>query len=81
MINFDIFARYFCKAFDTNDKSKMFDILKAYGIPKNLIKTIAIMYGKTAGRVVLPDGNSDYFEFLSGVLHEKNVHCYAFYSL
>ena len=51
----------------------MFDIVKAYKIPEKVVKTIAIMCYKTTARLVSTDGNTDYFEILSGVLQADTL--------
>ena len=64
----------FCKAFDTIDRSKMFDILRAYENTGKIVKAIAIMYGNTTARVVSPEGNTDYLEILSRVLQRDTFY-------
>ena len=43
-------------------------ILSAYGIPDQIVNAIAKFYENTKVRVLSPDGETDYFEILAGVL-------------
>ena len=45
----------FKKAFDSVDRSNMFEILKSYGVPPNLLQLIISTYEKTVARVTSPD--------------------------
>ena len=54
------------KAFDTIHRGKMLAILKAYGIPEELVTAISIMYEYTTAKVITPDGET--FNILAGVL-------------
>ena len=46
----------------------MIKILRAYGIPPNLLSAIEATYTGTKARVVTPDGNTDEFELFARVL-------------
>ena len=59
-----IFARHS----NTIDRSKMFDILRAYGILEKIVKMFAIMHDNTTARVVSSGSNTDYLEILSADL-------------
>lgn len=56
----------FKKAFDSLDRSIMLKILKAYGVPPNLLRAIRAMYKGTRAKVT-PDGISEEFHILAGV--------------
>ena len=62
----------FCNVSNIIDRPKMFNIhtylLKAYRISEFAIKAIAIMCNNTTATIVSPDGNTDHFEIISGVL-------------
>ena len=58
----------FKKAFDSIHRGTMMKILKAYGVPPNLLRAIETMYAGTRAKVVTPDGNSEEFDILAGVL-------------
>ena len=46
----------FKKAFDTVHRGKLLLILKAYGIPEELVTAISIMCEDTSANVITPDG-------------------------
>lgn len=51
-----LFFTDFKKAFDSIDQGIMLKILKAYGVPPNLLRVIEAMYKGTRAKVVTPDG-------------------------
>ena len=46
----------------------MLKILTAYGIPNELIKAIDILYKDTRAKVISPDGETEFFDIVAGVL-------------
>ncbi|XP_072033018.1 uncharacterized protein [Amphiura filiformis] len=58
----------FKKAFDTIHRGKMLKILRAYGIPELIVEAIGNMYQNTKAKVISPDGETELFEILAGVL-------------
>ena len=68
----------FKKAFDTIHRGKMLAILKAYGIPEDLVTAISIMYEDTTAKVITPDGETDTFNILAGVLQRDTLAPYLF---
>ena len=52
----------FTKAFDSIHRGKMEQILLAYGIPKETVAAITIIYRNTKVKVRSPDGDTEYFE-------------------
>ena len=58
----------FSKAFDSIYRGKMEQILLAYGLPKETVTTIMMLYKNTKVKVRSPDGDSDYFDIVAGVL-------------
>ena len=58
----------FTKAFDSIHRGKMEQILLAYGIPKETVAAITILYRNTKVKVRSPDGLTDYFDIVAGVL-------------
>ena len=58
----------FTKAFDSIHRGKMEQILLAYGIPKETVAAITILYRNTKVKVRSPDGDTEYFDILAGVL-------------
>ena len=53
--------------FDSIHRGKMEQILLAYGLPKETIAAITILCRKTKVKVYLPDGDTEYFDFVAGV--------------
>ena len=68
----------FSKAFDSIHRGKMMKILRAYGIPEQLVNAISLLYEKTRAKVLSPDGETDYFEILAGVLQGDTLAPYLF---
>ena len=58
----------FTKAFDSIHRGKMEQIPLAYGIPKETVAAITILYRNTKVKVRSPDGDTDYFDIVAGVL-------------
>ena len=58
----------FKKDFDTIHRGKMLAILKAFGITEELVTAISIMYEDTTAMVITPDGETETFNILTGVL-------------
>ena len=58
----------FTKAFDSIPRGKMEQILLAYGLPKETIAAIMILYRNTKVKVRSPDGDTDYIDIVAGVL-------------
>ena len=54
----------FSKAFDSIHRGKMEQILLAYGIPKETVATIMILYRNTEVKVRSQDGDTDYFDIV-----------------
>ena len=68
----------FKKAFDTIHRGKMLMILKTYGIPEELVTVISIMYEDTTAKVITPDGETETFNILVGVLQGDTLAPYLF---
>ena len=68
----------FKKAFDTIHRGKMIAILKAYRIPEELVTAISIMYDYTTAKVITPDGETETFNILAGVLQGDTLAPYLF---
>ena len=68
----------FRKAFDSIHRGRMMTILKAYGIPGKLLTAINQMYTNTKARVLSPDGETEWFEILAGVLQGDTLAPYLF---
>ena len=68
----------FRKAFDTVHRSKMLKILRAYGILNRIVSTIGAMYENTRAKVIVPDGETEPFNILAGVLQGDILVPYLF---
>lgn len=68
----------FKKAFDTIHRGKMMKILRAYGIPTQIVKAIGTMYEDTKAKVISPDGETKLFDILAGVLQGDTLAPYLF---
>jgi len=68
----------FRKAFDSIDRRKMMKILKAYGIPQNLLRAIEAMYTNARAVIVTPDGETQEFNIFAGVLQGYTLAAYLF---
>ena len=68
----------FTKAFDSIHRGKMKQILLAYGLPKETVTAIMILYRNTKVKVCSPDGDTDYFSIVAGVLQGDALAPYLF---
>ena len=57
----------FTKAFDSIHRGKMEQILQAYGLSKETVVAITILYINTKVKVRSPDGDTEYFDIVAGV--------------
>ena len=67
-VKFTLIYVDFIKAFDSIHRGKMEQILLAYGIPKETVAAITILYRNTKVKVRSPDGDTEYFDIVAGVL-------------
>ena len=56
----------------------MEQILFAYGLPKETLSAITMLYKNTKVKVRLPDGDTDYIEIVAGVLQGDPLASYLF---
>ena len=68
----------FTKAFDSILWGKMEQILLAYGLPKETIAAITILHRNTKVKVRSPDGDTEYFDIVAGVLQGDTLAPYLF---
>ena len=68
----------FTKAFDSIHRGKMEQIILAYGIPKETVAAITILYRNTKVKVRSPDGDTEYFDIVAGVLQGDTLAPYLF---
>ena len=66
------------KAFDSIHRGMMEQILLDYGLPKETIAAIMMLYRKTKVKVRSQDGDIDYFEFVAVVLQGDPLAPYLF---
>ena len=68
----------FTKAFDSIHRGKMEQILLAYGVPKETVAAITILYRNTKVKARSPDGDTEYFDIVAGVLQGDTLAPYLF---
>ena len=68
----------FSKAFDSIHRGKLEQILLAYGLPKETVAAITILYRNTKVKVRSPDGDTEYFDIVAGVLQGDTLAPYLF---
>ena len=68
----------FTKAFDSIHRGKMEQILLAYGLPKETVAAIMILYRNTKVKVRSPDGDTEYFDIVAGVLQGDTLAPYLY---
>ena len=68
----------FTKAFDSIHRGKMEQILQEYGLPKETVAAITILYRNIKVKVRSPDGNTEYFDIVAGVLQVDTLAPYLF---
>ena len=68
----------FTKAFDFIHRGKMEQILLAYILPKETVAAITILYRNTKVKVRSPDGDTEYFDIVAGVLQGDTLASYLF---
>ena len=68
----------FSKAFDSVNREKMFEILGLYGIPTEIIDAIKVLYSNTRSSVLTPDGETDQFDILAGILQGDTLAPFLF---
>ena len=56
----------------------MEQILLAYDLPKETLAAISILYGNTKVKVCSPDGDTEYFDIVAGVLQGDTQVPYLF---
>ena len=56
----------------------MEQIRQAYGLPKETVAAITILYRNTKVKVRSPDGNTEYFDIVAGVLQGDTLAPYLF---
>ena len=68
----------FTKAFDSIHRGKIEQILPAYCLPKETVAAITILYRNAKVKVCSPDGDTEYFDIVAGVLQGDTLAPYLF---
>lgn len=68
----------FKKAFDSIDRTCMFAIVIAYGIPLKVVAALKSLYNKTQAFVRTSDGKTDFFDITTRVLQGDTAAPYLF---
>ena len=68
----------FTKAFDSIHRGKMEKIILACGLPKETVAVKMMLYRNTKVKVCSPDGQTDYFGIVAGVLQGDTLAPYLF---
>ena len=68
----------FTKAFESIHRGKMEKILLVYGLPKETVAAIMMLYRNRKVNVRSPDGDTDYFDIVEGVLQGDTLAPYLF---
>ena len=68
----------FTKAFDSIHRWKMEQILLAYGLPKETVPVIMMLYRNIKVKVHSPDGDTDHFDIVAGALQGDTLSPYHF---
>ena len=68
----------FTKAFDSIHRGKMEQILLVYGLPKETVAAIIMLYRNIKLKARSPDGDTDYIDIVAGVLQGNSLAPYLF---
>ena len=68
----------FFKAFDSIRRGKMDQILLAYGLPKETVAAIMMLYKNTKVKVHFPNRDTDYFNIVARLLQGDTLAPYLF---
>ena len=68
----------FSKAFDSIHRGKMEQILLTYDLSKETIAAIMMLYKNMKVKVHSPDGDTDFFDIVAGVLQGDTLALYLF---
>ena len=68
--NFEVTLLFvdFSLTFDSIHRGKMEQIVLAYGVPKETVAAMMMLYKNTKIKVRLSDGDTDFFNIVAGVL-------------
>ena len=58
----------FHKVFDSIHMGKLVETVRAYGVPVEIVDAVNMPYTNTTVQILFPDGDTEFFEILAGVL-------------
>ena len=68
----------FSKAFDSVDRTKIFEILDLYGIPEKIVSAIKVLYTNSHSKILTPDGETPSFDTITGILQGDTLAPFLF---
>ena len=68
----------FSKLFDSIHREKTEQILLAYSLPRETVAAIVVLYKNTNIKVCFSDGDTDFFDIVTGVLQGNTLAPYLF---
>ena len=68
----------FSKTFDSVDRTKIFEILKLYGIPDKMIAAIRVLYTNTSSTILTSDGETAFSSIQEGILQGDTLAPFLF---
>lgn len=68
----------FSKAFDSIDRTTMFEILELYGIPSQIVDAIKVLYTNNSSTILSPDGETPAFDIKAGILQGDTLAPFLF---
>ena len=68
----------FSKTFDSIHRGKIEQIVLAYGLPKETVTAIMMLYKNTKVKICWPDGDTNYFSIVAGVMQGDTLAPYLF---
>ena len=68
----------FKNSFDYIHRGKLAKVLRSYGIPDKIVNAINGRYANNRAKVYLPDGISEEFDIVAGVIQGDTLSSYIF---
>ena len=68
----------FSKALDSINRNSMLEILDLYGIPKQMVEAIRLLYTNNSASVLSPDGETKPFDIKAGILQGDTLAPFLF---
>ena len=70
----DLIFEDFNKTFDSINRNKMPETLRAQGVPEKIVNAVGQLYRDTEAQVSSPDRNTNFFKILAGGSQEIHQH-------